>query len=151
MFEETIKDTPKYTCSVCQLLCFKKDIRAFKNKQKETYRKLVKSFDNLLTYSICQNFHTSLKHSIVPKYATPHNIKMNNPLQYVQQLTKLEEHLVSLQIAFAQIWELGYKRSQVGLIGSIINVPVNTKIIQITLPVSTNTTNNNCCVPEKTH
>ena len=43
-------------------------------------------------------------------------------------LTQLEEHLVSLQITFAQIWELRHKRSQVGLTGSIINVPVDTNV-----------------------
>ena len=117
-----------------------KDIRAFKNKQKQIYQKLIKSSDNLLTNTICRNCHVTLKHSTLPKYATPQNIRMNNALQYVYQLTQLEECLVSLRIAFAQIWELGYKRSQVGLTGSIINVPVDTNVVQRALPLSTNNT-----------
>ncbi|XP_059077054.1 uncharacterized protein LOC131876217 [Cryptomeria japonica] len=67
-------------------------------------------------------------------------MRTNKPLQYVQILTQLEERLVSLRIAFAQIWELGYKRSQMGLTGSIINVPVNMNIIQKALPQSVSNT-----------
>ena len=55
-------------------------------------------------------------------------------------LTQLEEQLVSLRIAFAHIWELGFKRSQIGLTGSIINVPVDMNIVQRALPQSINNT-----------
>lgn len=65
---------------------------------------------------------------------------MNKPMQDVQMLTQLEERLLSLRIAFAQIWELGHRRSQVGLTGSIINVPVDTNVIQRALPLPTTST-----------
>ena len=78
------------------MLYFKKDIRAFQNEQKLLYHKLVKPPINPLTNYICQKCNTALKHSIVPRYAVPHNIRTNNALQHVEMLTQLEEHLVSL-------------------------------------------------------
>jgi hypothetical protein len=41
---------------------------------------------------------------------------------------------VSLRIAFAQIRPWGYKRPQMGLTGSIINVPVQLDVVQKALP-----------------
>ena len=52
----------------------------------------------------------------------------------VASMTSLEERLVSLRIAFAQIRQLGYKRSQFGLTGTIINVPSDVRQVQQALP-----------------
>ena len=41
IFETTIHDTPKHTCSICQLLCFMKDIRPMKQKEKNNYYNLM--------------------------------------------------------------------------------------------------------------
>ena len=49
-------------------------------------------------------------------------------------MSKLQEHFVSLRIYFAQIRQWGYKRSQMGLTGMIINVPVHMDVIQRELP-----------------
>ena len=64
----------------------------------------------------------------------PWNIKHNPQIEIVQLLTSLEERLVSLHIAFAQIRQLGFKISQFGLIGTIINVPVDIDKVQHALP-----------------
>ena len=55
-------------------------------------------------------------------------------------LSELEERLVSLRIYFAQIRQWGYKRSQMGLTGTIINVPVHMDVIQRSLPQFVNET-----------
>lgn len=140
IYERTIEDTPKHTCTICHVLHFRKDMRTIKEKVKQIYYKLVKSDNTILTDSICRICFTNLKQSKLPKYATPSNIRTNKPLHYVQNLSLLEERLVSLRIAFAQIWELGYKRSQIGLTSSIINVPVNMNIIQKALSQPINST-----------
>lgn len=49
-------------------------------------------------------------------------------------MTSLEERLVSLCITFAQIRQLGYKRAQYGLNGTIINVPIDFDKVQQALP-----------------
>jgi hypothetical protein len=58
------------------------------------------------------------------------------PLPIASTLSELEERLVSLRIAFAQIRQWGYKQSQMGLTGSIINVHVHMDIVQKALPQS---------------
>ena len=90
-------------CNVCQTLHFKKDIKKFLLEQKKTYFRLVKSNCNTLSNTICRKCNNAVKKYKIPQYATLHNIRMNKPMQYVQMLTQLEEHLVSLQITFAQI------------------------------------------------
>ena len=61
-------------------------------------------------------------------------------MQIVTTLSELEERLVALRISFAQIRKCGYKRSQMGLTGSIINVPVHMDIVQKSLPQFMNNT-----------
>jgi hypothetical protein len=61
-------------------------------------------------------------------------------LPVTSTLSELEERLVSLRIAFAQLRQWGYKRSQMGLTGSIINVHVHIDIVQKTLPHFVNET-----------
>jgi len=64
----------------------------------------------------------------------PDQIKCNTPLPYVSTLTKLEDILVSLRISFAQIKPWGYKRPQMGLTRSIINVPIQLGVVQKAFP-----------------
>ena len=53
---------------------------------------------------------------------------------------ELEERLVSLRIVFSQIRPWGYKRPQMGLTGSIINVHVQLDVVQKALPQYINNT-----------
>lgn len=71
----------------------------------------------------------SLKKKTIPKFFVPIDVRKNDPINNVQVLTQLEEHLMSSRIAFVQIYKLGYKKSQIGLIGSNINIPINIDII----------------------
>lgn len=95
---------------------------------------LLSKKESLFGAKVCKACRWCLEQNIKPLYATPKHIKTNKPLQHTATLTKLEERLVSLRIAFAQIWQLGHKRSQVGLNGTIINVPTDINIIQTLLP-----------------
>ena len=74
--------------------------------------------------------------SKLPPFASPLCIRRNTTLEFVLTLTHLEERLISPRLAFAQIRQLGYKKSQIGLTGSVINVPSNLDIIQSALPRS---------------
>jgi hypothetical protein len=59
----------------------------------------------------------------------------NNQLnfKFVPILHKIEEHLIALHLAFAQIFQLkGY--GQYEMHGSIVNVPKNLDLVQIILP-----------------
>ena len=52
----------------------------------------------------------------------------------MNMVSSLEERLVSLRIAFAQIRQLGFKRAQYELNGSIINIPVDFDKVRQALP-----------------
>lgn len=90
---------------------------------------------------ICKHYVNVIVHGNLPDYATPWNITRNKKIPLVQNLTSLEERLVSLRIAFAQIRQLGYKRAQYGLNGTIINVPVNFDKVQHAFPRDIEETN----------
>jgi len=57
--------------------------------------------------------------SKLPPFASPLCIRRNTTLEFVLTLTHLEERLISPRLAFAQIRQLGYKKIQIGLTGSI--------------------------------
>jgi hypothetical protein len=83
---------------------------------------------------ICLPCKRLLENGKLPQFATPEQIRCNTPLPDVSALTELEERLVSLRIAFAQIRPWRYKRPQMGLTGSIINVHVQLDVVQKALP-----------------
>jgi len=98
---------------------------------------------NYKTFSIgknCLPCKRSLENEKLPQFATPDQIRCNTPLLDVSTLTKLEERLVSLQIAFAQIKPWGYERPQMGLTWSIINVHVQLDVVQKVMPQFMNKT-----------
>jgi hypothetical protein len=85
---------------------------------------------------VCLPFKRSLENGKLPQFATPDQIRCNTTLADANALAELKERLVSLQIAFAQIRPWGYKRPQMGLTGSIINVSVQLDVVQKALPQS---------------
>jgi hypothetical protein len=80
--------------------------------------------------NFCLNF---LKKCEIPKFCVPNNICRNSIMKSIQQLTELEERLISLRIAFARIHKL-HNFGQFKLYGSIINVPTNIDQTQSLLP-----------------
>ena len=89
---------------------------------------------------ICRSCKTTRDNAKLPRFATPEQIRRNKTLQIVTTLSELEERLVALRIPFAQIRQCGNKQSQMGLTGSIINVPVQMDIVQKALPQFINNT-----------
>jgi hypothetical protein len=68
-----------------------------------------------------------------PKLLVPTNIRLNNDIDSVKKLNGLEEQLISLRLAFAQIWQL-QGCGQYNIKGSSINVPSNIDSTQSILP-----------------
>ena len=72
---------------------------------------------------ICKSCDNAILNENVPTFAWPLYIKQNEKLMSLVQLTYLEERLVAPRMDFSQTRQLGYKISQIGLTGTIINVP----------------------------
>jgi hypothetical protein len=110
-----LQDTPKNTCAICEQLHFSHKIRCFTEHLQEEYLILTTTKKRFSSEMICLPCKRAIENGKLPKFATPEQIRCNMPLPMVKELSELEERLVSLRIAFAQIRQWGYKRSQMGL------------------------------------
>jgi len=135
-----IEDTPRITCAICEELHFAKNIKYFTHDLEKEYFSLALNDRTISTRKICIPCKRALQNWKVSQIATPYQIRCNTPLPDVTTLSKLEERLVSLRIAFAHIRPWGYKRSQMGLTLSIINVPIQRDVVQKALPQFMNET-----------
>jgi hypothetical protein len=134
IYMKQIKDTPSIACAICDQLNFAKNTKSFTPDLEAEYLGLTLNDRTFSSGNICLPCKRSLENGKLPHFATPDQIRCNTPLPDVSTLTELEERLVSLRIAFAQIRPWGYKRPQMGLTGSIINVPVQLDVVQKSLP-----------------
>jgi hypothetical protein len=133
-YMKQIKDTPSIACAICEQLNFSKNTKSFTPDLQAEYLRLTVHEKPFSSGKVCLPCKRSLENGKLPQFATPDQIRCNTPLPDVSALTELEERLVSLRIAFAQIRPWGYKRPQMGLTGSIINVPVQLDVVQKALP-----------------
>lgn len=85
---------------------------------------------------ICKSCNSAIVNGKLPKLTSPLHICRNKKLFYVVELAFLEEILGAPRITFAQIRQLGYKKSQIRLIDTIINVHSNLNKVQSSLPRS---------------
>ena len=136
IYMKQIQDTPSKKCTICAQLQVEKNMRNISQDLEQVYLQLSRKDKTFLVKRICVSCKRALENGKLPLFATPEHIRRNIPLSLVGTLSELEERLVSLQIAFAQIRQWGHKRSQMGLAGSIINVPVHMDIVQKALPQS---------------
>ncbi|GFU07675.1 ATP-dependent DNA helicase [Trichonephila clavipes] len=80
-----------------------------------------------------------IKLGYVPPLAVSNGLKYSNQPACLAALNDLEERLVSLRIPFMQIKECSYDR-QLGIKGSIVNVPITLNQTVSTLPKNSNDT-----------
>ena len=106
-----MKDTPYIACAICEQLNFSKKSKSFTPDLKAEYLLLTAHDKPFYSGKVCLPCKRSLENGKLSQFATPDRIRCNTPLEDVSALTKLEEILVSLRIAFAQIRPWGYKRS----------------------------------------
>jgi len=140
IYMEKVEDTPRNTCAVCNKFHFAKNIRFFTIDLQEKHMNLTLNNRTFSNENICVSCKKPLENGKLPQFATPEQIRRNISLPTVNILSDLEERLVSLRIAFAQIRQWGHRRSQIGLTGSIINVSVHMDIVQKSLPQYLNDT-----------
>ena len=109
IYMEQVEDTPRNTCAVCTRLHFAKNIRFFTTELQEKHMNLTLNNRTFINENICVACKKSLKNGKLPQFVTPEQIRRNIPLPIVNALSDIEERLVSLRIAFAQIRQWGYR------------------------------------------
>ena len=136
-YQKLIQHTPIYPCAIFQRLHFKDNICTVN----EATILAIRYFESLINFSllsthskICKFCKKELNNERMPTYASPSQIHRNILLPSVSALTSLEERLVSSRTTFAQVRQLVYKRTKLGITRTIINVPADLDKIQLALP-----------------
>jgi hypothetical protein len=102
-YMKQIEDTPSFACVICEELNSAKNIKYVTPDLQKEYIGLTQNDRTFSTRKICLPCKRSLENGKLPQFTTPDQIRCNTPLPDVSTLTELEERLVSLRIAFAQI------------------------------------------------
>lgn len=134
---ESIQDTPTYACVICEYMQFGKDMYIIDNSILSYFSILTSASETKdieINDQICKQCKNSICNGDLPPFASPYQIRRNKKIDHVSTLTPLEERLVAPRMAFAQIRQLGYKKDQIGLASTIINVLVNLDKIKLALP-----------------
>jgi len=102
-------NTPSNKCEICEELHFAKSIKFLTRDLEKKYLSLTSNDRSFSTKKICASCKRALQNRKLTKFATPEQIRRNVSLPVTSTLSELEERLVSLRIAFAQIRQWGYK------------------------------------------
>ncbi|GFY39010.1 ATP-dependent DNA helicase [Trichonephila inaurata madagascariensis] len=142
---QAISDGPIHRCICCDRLWFKHSIchqskLGLQNKKNIT-SDLVQSIFPLHVDegTFCSTFMHNIKLGNVPPLAVWNGFKYTKQPACLAALNDLEERLVSLRILFMQIKECSYDR-QLGIKGTIVNVPITLNQTVSTLPKNINDT-----------
>ena len=149
LYEQGIKESPKYICVCCGGLFFKRGIREFdprnsaynvqpkqpvKNSSDHNARTLL---DYIYHYKlrgpsgkidgknwICLTCLIHVKKKLVPPLALSTGLEFPNVHKSIADLNDLEAQMCSPRIPFVRIKELS-RYNQKGLKGNVVNVPIN--------------------------
>ncbi|GBM39081.1 ATP-dependent DNA helicase PIF1 [Araneus ventricosus] len=143
-FFKNISDGPIHRCICCDRLWFGKSMvchtkRALQNKKVDT--EIIKCIFPPLADEgqFCTSCMSYIRLGKVPPLAVSNGFKYPEQPNCLAVLNDLEERLVSLRIPFMQIKECSYDR-QLGIKGTIVNVPINLDQTVSKLPKNINDT-----------
>ena len=117
LYLHSLHDVPMRSCTLYEILSFHKDLYKVDEALVHAFSLISISSSMKMTslgQAICKWCIDSVTLGKVPSFAFPYNMQCNTRIDSIHELTTLEERLVSLWIAFTQIWQLGYKRAQYG-------------------------------------
>ena len=127
---KAIKEGPTWICSSCGGLWFRKSITIYTEKSMLKHKNLttnwneicqIKINDNIVLCSTCKN---GIFNNRIPKLALINGLQFPEIPEVLQNLTPLEERLISPRLPFMQIRHLGIDK-QFGLHGNCVNVPTD--------------------------
>lgn len=133
-FIEDRAETPKYVCICCECLFFYYSVRKAKPAEIE---KLVYAKSKFVdTTYICTTCRAQSKKDKVPTLKVTNGLEFPDIPKVLQELTPLEERMVSPVVPFMQIRDLMpfALNPQLGIKGSVVNIPVEIPEMVQTLP-----------------
>ena len=119
------------SCAVCDRLWFTRDLKPLTQRQLGV---MIGCMPELAVESrVCRSCYTSLTTKKVPTMCVANGFKYPEEPQDLPTLTPVEERLISPRLLFMQIRRLRYEGNY-GIVGQIINVPVDANNMLLTLP-----------------
>ncbi|GBN51490.1 hypothetical protein AVEN_267640-1 [Araneus ventricosus] len=143
-FFQNISDGPIHRCVCCDRLWFKKSMSrqskiALQNKNISKDDSECIFPRNMDEGQFCSTCMSNIRQGKIPPLAVCHGFKYPDLPECLSTLNDLEERLVSLRIPFMQIKECSYDR-QLGIKGTIVNVPITLNQTVEKLPKNINDT-----------
>ena len=143
-FHKMVSKGPEYVCTSCSQVFFRHSVICM---NRDNYKSNLMSVCVKGTKSvgdveyICNHCHGYMKKNKVPPCSIGNKLKFPDIPIELQELTQLEQLLISPRIPFMQIRELP-RGGQMGLKGNVVNVPadVNKTVNATTLRASIKTT-----------
>jgi hypothetical protein len=133
--------TPSIVCCCCEQMFFANQTFKFSNDKinKRKCNLPINFFEKILNNKsdyVCRSCHDDVLKGIIPKLSTSNGLKFPDLPSHIQDLSPLEERVVSPFINFMQIrpLKLFALNAQLGLKGSVVNIPIDINEMQKALP-----------------
>ena len=145
-YEETILEGPDNVCVCCGGLFFRRTLRPFNAQLLESNEEFLdKIIDPTLRHInqkwMCITCTRYVKKGKIPRLALNNGLQFPTVNHQVNNLSELEERLIAPRIAFMKIKPLKkFSDRQMGMVGNVVNVPIDHVEIVKSLPRSFNDT-----------
>jgi hypothetical protein len=138
-YSKSLKDFPVYFCCCCHRTWYRTNVQVVnEEKYKDTDEALLRdcltdklSFDNVRY--ICSSCHSNLMKKKIPAMSVSNNLHLHKIPVELKDLGELESVLISQRIIFFKMVNLPRGRQR-GVIGSFVNVPIDTESVCTSLP-----------------
>ncbi|GFX73281.1 ATP-dependent DNA helicase [Trichonephila clavipes] len=122
--EKFINNSFGHVCSVCERLWFKEDLKYASIQHQEILNIILPHVSND-KIALCNTCLNALNKNNIPIMAVYNGFKYPQFPSHLPPLDILSERLISPRIPFMQIRRLRHVNGQYGILGQIINVPVD--------------------------
>ncbi|GFX40223.1 ATP-dependent DNA helicase [Trichonephila clavipes] len=131
--EKFINNSFGHVCSVCERLWFKEDLKYASIQHQEILNIILPHVSND-KIALCNTCLNALNKNNIPIMAVYNGFKYPQFPSHLPPLDILSERLISPRIPFMQIRRLRHVNGQYGILGQIINVPVDVDTMIKSLP-----------------
>lgn len=134
-FEVLKLQMPIHECSCCGQLFFINSMTSLpEDRVTRLEDSIVDTFKRIKgAYQFCVTCASNLRQNKIPTLSRANGMCFPEKPECIERLTELESRLVAPRQAFAQFRKLT-RGGQMGLKGSVVNIPANTDIVQTVLP-----------------
>lgn len=117
------KNSFGYTCTVCDQLWFQNELKNMPKSSDESTKTTISNID-IDNVRVCSTCKQAISKGKIPTMSTYNGVKFIDKPSNLPKFKPISERLISPRIPFLQIRRLRHGQGQYGIIGKIINIPV---------------------------